>query len=1150
MRIEALGWIAAAADDGTDIELGGPLERRLLAALASRPGEVLSLDALADAVFGEDRVDGVTIRLQNHVSRLRKRLGGRTIVTSPAGYRLDIGTVDVDWLRFEELVSRASEALDPDEAVPLLAEALSSWRGTPFSDLEDWPAVLPLVRSLDESRRAAEENLVVGLLASGRAPEAVTRLEALVVEEPLRERRWALLMKALVMVGQTADALRAYQEAHRHLAEIGLEPSAALRELERAVAAGDADGLDDVAGRPVPLSPHPKRPISGTVTFLFTDIEGSTQLWETSPDDMERALARHDMILRGAVEEHTGVVFSTGGDGLAAAFGRAADAVLAAVDAQRRLQVELWPEAAVLRVRMGLHTGEAQERDGDFFGPPVNRAARIMAAAHGGQIVLSGATTGVLGPLTRVEFVDLGEHRLRGVGEAMRLYAARAEGTAWNDEPLASLPELRRNLPRPLTTWFGEPGEVTRLVADLSTCRLVTLTGAGGVGKTRMAVEAAWLVADRFPDGVWFLDLAPVTDATSVAVVVASSLAIAPQAGASTIDTIVDWLQRRRVLIVVDNCEHLLASTAEVVAAVALGCDTVTILATSREPLGVSGERVVPVRPLATRPAVDLFCDRARAADAGVEHSAAELDLIATICDRVDGLPLAVELVAARIRSATPAELLARLDDRSRALDMKAPGAIGRHHTLRASVNWSYDLLADTERLVFDRIAVFAGTFDASAAAAVTGVDIDHGVLLDVLDVLVDKSMLVANPSPGGTRHRLLEPVRQFAAERLERRGEAELMRDRHLVHYRDLAERTYRLWSGPGRVDADARFDLEWDNLRAAHQWALATLERSSAERLVKAVHAHAQGRMRSEVGDWAQRTLDAATPESPASADLFGRVAHWKAYASEFPAVLELAERGVAAATGPEDPDTTLCRAFEVVAMLATGRMDRLPDAFAGLKRVVAGATDLFVRYWGWGAICLAAPAVDPPSYLIGLEGYQRDAARFECPFVRGGAAYYLVMKKVFLDDPPDHEGALRVAAEGLREARRVADRHFIGQFLLQADFTTLMAERPLDPRTLATTLDELFDTRNWIMTWVALECAVIALCRSGNFTAAARLTGYLEPRGLLWAGLPQWSQTSAVARRAASAHDPAGTERAQGDAMTRDEVVAFVLSQLRED
>ena len=502
MRVRALGWVEAVADDGTGVELGGPLERRVLAALASRPGDVVSLDVLAGAVFGDDHVDGATIRLQNHVSRLRKRLGGRTIVTAPAGYRLDTLAVAVDWLRFEELVSRAGEVPDADEAVALRVEALSLWRGTPFSDVENWPAVQPLVISLEESRRAAEEELAAGLLASGRAGEAIARLEALVLEEPLRERRWALLLRALAAAGRTAEALRAYQQAHRALAEIGLEPGPELRELERAVAGGDAIRLADAVAPSAYRAPRrPSGALSGTVTFLFTDIEGSTRLWETAPAAMEGALARHDVILREAVDEHGGVVFSTGGDGLAAAFGRAGDAVVAAVDAQRRLQAEPWPEATLLRVRMGLHTGEAQERDGDFFGPPVNRAARIMAAAHGGQIVVSGATAGVLGPLSGVELIDLGEHRLRGVGEAIRLYAVRADGTAWSDEPLASLPELRRNLPRPLTTWFGEPADLKPLAADLPTRRLVTLTGAGGVGKTRMPSRPPGSLPTSSPTG-------------------------------------------------------------------------------------------------------------------------------------------------------------------------------------------------------------------------------------------------------------------------------------------------------------------------------------------------------------------------------------------------------------------------------------------------------------------------------------------------------------------------------------------------------------------------------------------------------------------------------------------------------------------------
>lgn len=698
---------------------------------------------------------------------------------------------------------------------------------------------------------------------------------------------------------------------------------------------------------------------SGTVTFLFTDIEGSTLLWDAHPDAMRAALARHDTIVRDAIGMSNGFVFSTGGDGFAAAFQRAGDAVAAAVAAQRSLRSEVWPDATRLKVRMGLHTGEAQERDGDYFGPPVNRASRVMAAAHGGQIVLSSGTAGILGHGPDIELVDLGEHRLKGIVEPMRMYRVRAAGLAIDDRPPLSTREIPGNLSRPLTDWIGSVAMLRERAADLLMRRLVTLTGTGGVGKTRTAIEVAWLIADEFPGGVWFHDLAPVADPDSVATAIASTLKVAPQPGASTIEAIVDWLRGRRLLMILDNCEHVMAPVAELVTAIAARCDTVTVLATSREPLGVAGERVVPVPSLAGGDAVALFRERAGAADAGLVFAPGDEAVIATICERLDGIPLAIELAAARVRSAAPTELLARITDRFRLLRGSGRGGLERHQTLRATVAWSYQLLKDAEQALFDRLSVCAGTFDAAAAESIAadGV-VDQLDVIDLLDSLVDKSMLIAERQPDGTRYRLLETLRQYGEEKLTDRGETALVRDRHLIHYVTMAERAYPIWLSARQLDADAIFDREWDNLRAAHDWALTSGDQAVAERLVVLVSPHAQTQLRTEVGAWAERTLALATPESPAGADLFGRLAHWAFFAADYAGVLALADRAIAAAPTVTHPDTVLARAFAVDALAMTGRGAYITVLIGPLQEATRAATDVFTRAWGWSALCLVSP------------------------------------------------------------------------------------------------------------------------------------------------------------------------------------------------
>jgi predicted ATPase len=369
-----------------------------------------------------------------------------------------------------------------------------------------------------------------------------------------------------------------------------------------------------------------------------------------------------------------------------------------------------------------------------------------MSAAHGGQIVASSTTADMLWSMSGIELVDLGPLELRGVSDRIHTYGVSAEGVPWLERPPRVGWTPIGNLPLPVDEWFGSVAELRRRVANLSLRRLVTVTGPGGVGKTRMALEGAALAADQFRDGVWMVELTPVAEPSSVALAVASTLAIQPESDVSVVETIAGWLRGRRLLLVLDNCEHVLTAARDLATAIVSRCPTVTILATSREPLGIAGERVFPLTGLGTADAVDLFRDRASAVDDTLNLSGEDHGAVEAICEELDGIPLAIELAAARVRSLTPTEVLQRLGDRLRLLRSTVHTGSERHRTLRATVDWSYQLLTGDERVLFDRLSVFAGSFDISAVEAVCA-----GLPLDEVDVFD----LVASLVHGHRRSRL-----------------------------------------------------------------------------------------------------------------------------------------------------------------------------------------------------------------------------------------------------------------------------------------------------------------------------------------------------------------------------------------------------------
>jgi len=558
------------------------------------------------------------------------------------------------------------------------------------------------------------------------------------------------------------------------------------------------------------------------VTFLFTDIEGSTRLWQHDEEAMRAALERHDSIVKSASDGHGGYVFSTGGDGFGVAFARAGEAVAAAVDAQAALLAEPWPEGARILVRMGLHTGEAEERDGDYFGTVVNRAARLMAVGHGGQVLCSAATADVVADAV-LGLVDLGEHRLRDLDRAVRVFQVGRGGFP----PLRSMESLPGNLPMQASSFVGREGELAEATEVLAGSRLVTLIGVGGVGKTRLALQLAADQLAAFPDGVWFCDLASVLDGLAVAGEVAATLGLQPAPGEDPARAVVGFAAGRRMLVVLDNCEHLLDGVAGLVDLFVRDAGPARIVATSREALGVAGERVLAVRPLGVagegeRPeasdAVRLFVSRAGEARPGFVLTDDNAAAVVAVCRRLDGIPLALELAAARIASMGPGELAERLDQRFRLLTRGSRTARARHQTLRAAIDWSFDALDPSAQRGLASCAVFAGGFSLGAAEMVLADDdLDSLDVTDVLDELVRRSLVVVEQgASGATRYRLLETIRQYADERLDAQ-QAQRARRAHALWCAGFAEQAGDGLRGTDGLAWTDRLEPELENLRLA---------------------------------------------------------------------------------------------------------------------------------------------------------------------------------------------------------------------------------------------------------------------------------------------------------------------------------------------
>ena len=707
---------------------------------------------------------------------------------------------------------------------------------------------------------------------------------------------------------------------------------------------------------------------SGTVTFLFTDIEGSTRRWEADADGMRAALAVHDDVLRSVIEGNGGWLFKHTGDGVCAAFGSARGAVDAAVAAQKSLG---------LPVRMGVATGEAEQRGDDYFGPALNRAARVMAVGHGGQVLLSVSTAGLVSGL---DLVDLGEHRLRDLSGVEHLFQVRAEGLATTFPALKTVNAVPGNLPRQTTSFVGRDVEVDELVGLVRKHELVTLTGVGGVGKTRLAVQVAAELVPDFGDGVWLVELAPVGDPAAVPDAVASALGITVQAGLTVTASVAQALAGRRLLVVLDNCEHVLDAAADLVEAVLARTNTVTVIATSREGLRVGGEFLWPVPSLdvkagAASAAVALFVERARAVKPGFRlDNDTDGIAVAEICTRLDGIALAIELAAARMVSMSPTDVRDRLGDRFRLLSGGRRG-LERHQTLRHAVQWSYELLTDDERVVLQHSSVFADGFDLAAITTGCG-SFDEYVMLDLVDSLVRKSLVTAHQLPGGrARYGLLETIRQFAEDQLAATETIGEVRDRHARHYAEQAIAYWDMWDGPGFDTATEWVEAEFANLRAGFRWAIDRSDIVTATAIAAHTAMVAYGLPQYEPVGWAEELLPAAIAADVAQLPRLYTAASTCAHVGRPEDAVVYAQ---AASVLEDDPryqpfDTALVSFREAVAHFYAGR----PDRYVEICTALATRTGL-ARVFGLSGLAGGLPLIGRSGETMAIAEDALNAAR----------------------------------------------------------------------------------------------------------------------------------------------------------------------------
>ncbi len=858
---------------------------------------------------------------------------------------------------------------------------------------------------------------------------------------------------------------------------------------------------------------------TGTVTFLFTDLESSTQLWEAHPEIMPAALARHDSLLREAVEGHGGALVKTTGDGLHAVFTSALSAADAAVAAQQALQAGAWGDTGPLRVRMALHTGEAELRDGDYYGPALNRAARLMAAAHGGQILLSATTAALLAKVD-AQLIDLGEHRLRDLAAVEHVFQLAAAGLRSEFPPISSLATYAHNLPSQLTSFVGREREMAEAKRLLSVTRLLTLTGPGGTGKTRLALQAAADLLGDYAGGAWLVELATLSDPALVGQAVAGTLHVREQPGRPLDDVLIDYLRDKQLLLLLDNCEHLVDACARLADRLLRACPRLTILVSGREALSIAGEVIFQVPSLRVPPvsetgdsqpadsllafeAVRLFVDRAQAVRPDFGPTEANASAVVQICRRLDGIPLAIELAAARVQVLPPEKIAARLSDRFRLLTGGSRTALPRQQTLQALIDWSWDLLPEPERLLLRRLSVFAGGWTLEAAEAVAGSDGDSDPLdvLEGLAQLVGKSLVMASDEG---RYRLLETIRQYARDRLWEAGEGEAPRDRHAAFFLALALEAQPHLTGPHMVPWLDRLEAERDNLRAALDWTLESRPETALQ-LVAALQFYWLRRAHTtETRLVLEQALDPGrmdnVPVTPSSQAAHARVlvtlAQTLIAQGENAAAVEAATEAVAVARRLGEPQI-LAHSLGMLA-LANGYGGRIEAAQA-----VAEESLTISRRHGYSLeqmmalSALAGPALYGGSDFTGTRGHLEEIERLART---QGNPWDMALATMSLGALARREGRAGTAQARFEQAAalfdEVGDQHFAT--VARSELAHTLRRQGRDDEALALyrqTLHVWQQMGHRSAVAHQLECLATLALRRGEAARAARLLGSAE-------------------------------------------------------
>ena len=1121
---------------------------------------VLPRDELADALWGESLPSSWDSALRNLVSRVRAFVGeagldpDEAMVGTRDGYQLRLpedAVVDVE--EAADLVQGADAAAADGqhrEAAEAAAAARAALTPPLLAGVDNvW---LDAQRERLSALRVRAAELEAGArLALGDAGAAVVAAADAVAAAPYRESAFRLLMGAHAAAGNRAEALRVYERCRRMLAEeMGVSPSPET----------EADYVALLGTEPDPSIAAPLATTSGTVTFLFTDIEGSSTRWEQDAEAMAAALVRHDELITVAVTGNSGRVFKHTGDGVCAVFASASDAVVAAVAAQRALAAADWGRPGPLRVRIGVHTGEAEVRGDDYAGVALNRIGRLCALASGGQILASASTRlivdGRLPPPVALQY--LAEVELRGMAGTEAVYQV-------------THPDLRADFPAVHTghrqgsslaiedaALIGRDADLASVLAATDASRLVTITGVGGVGKTRLALAAAHRVSQTYGDRTWWVELASV-DPDAVAYAVANVVGGARQ-GMDALAATIARLDAAPAFLVLDNCEHAVEAVKLVVEALLAACADLNVLTTSRATLGVATEHAVNLAPLAApaedagfdaivaSPAVEVFVRRAQAASHGFTLTESNAAAVAEIARRLDGLPLALELAAARVRSIPPAQIAAHLDERFRLLRGAHRDASGRERRLEDVVRWSYELLDAAEAGLFDQLSVFAGGFSIEAAAAVAGLDILD--VSDLIDALVSRSMLVVVDDATFARYALLETMREFGRANLDAGGEAANVIGRHRDYYVALAT--------SAAAGLQSREEAWWvravhadlANIRAAFVRAAAVRDVNACAEIVVGLFDYAFFRMRREVGLWAAETVAlpgaADHPLYPQFAGVAGHLA-WER--GDIDNATTYAESAVAAGS------TWLGHDALGTIRLFQGRVADAVEAFTAASESARSAGNdyrlaLALGQLAFSHVLTAADQSDDVAVELAVEA-EAVAGRTGNPTAVAHAAWSMGLA-LFDRDPA---GALEALARCIEISREVDNRMALGAAATPAEeLRTKLSRRTLDDdlRAAVEHIDYWVKVDNTANLWGVVRRVARDFAALGDAESAAVALG-ADAEASLKLPLREREQArheAVVADvRAALGPDVFAAQMARGAAMTPSELVEQLRAAVAE-